>query len=137
MPRAKRQNPRAKTERIAEKWVESFEGKFRKAEIQDVTRSFNGTALVKVRATVGNDSYERLVNVTVPLGDVHRRHTRKASAGSEETEARAVASHLKQSANLRNLSGNSDFSPIDVCHRRQGLLIVNVPSSLQAPLITE
>ena len=32
-------------------------------EILDVARSFTGTALVRVRATVGHDSYDRLVNV--------------------------------------------------------------------------
>ena len=44
-------------------------GKFRSVEIQEVTRSFSGTAIVKVRATVGHDSYERLVNVTVPVDE--------------------------------------------------------------------
>src|ERR1700730_16134455 len=63
-------NPRAKAELMAEKWVERFGGKFRKAEIQEVTRSFSGIAIVKIRATVGHDSYERLVNVTVPLGEL-------------------------------------------------------------------
>src|SRR5439155_14647900 len=61
--------PRDKAERMTKQWVENFGGKFRLAEIQDVTRSFNGTAIVKVRATVGHDSYERLVNVAMPLGE--------------------------------------------------------------------
>lgn len=61
--------PRAKAEQMAKEWVESFGGKFRSAIVEDVTRSFSGTALVKVRATVGHDSYERLVNVPVALGD--------------------------------------------------------------------
>jgi hypothetical protein len=55
--------PRDKGELMTRQWVESFGGKLRLAEIQDVTRSFNGTAIVRVRATVGHDSYERLVNV--------------------------------------------------------------------------
>lgn len=62
--------PRDKAELMAQKWVESFGGKFRSAEIQDVTRSFSGTATVKVRTTVGHDSYERLMNVIVPLGEL-------------------------------------------------------------------
>ncbi len=62
--------PRDKAELITQKWVESFGGKFCSTEIQDVARSFSGTALVKVRATVGHDSYERLMNVTVALGGV-------------------------------------------------------------------
>jgi superfamily II DNA or RNA helicase len=61
---------RDKAELITKQWVESFGGKFRSAEIQDVTRSFSGTAVVKIRATVGHDSYERLVNVTMPSGEL-------------------------------------------------------------------
>ena len=61
--------PRAKAEQMAKEWVESFSGRFRSAAVEEVKRSFSGTALVKVRATVGHDSYERLVNVPVALGD--------------------------------------------------------------------
>ncbi|HKW17051.1 MAG TPA: SNF2-related protein [Terriglobales bacterium] len=61
--------PRAKAEHMAKQWVDSFGGKFRSAAIEEVKRSFSGTALVKVRATVGHDSYERLVNVPIDLGD--------------------------------------------------------------------
>jgi hypothetical protein len=61
--------PRTKAELMTQKWVESFDGKFRSAEIQDVTRSFSGTAIVRVWATVGHDSYERLMNVIVPPGE--------------------------------------------------------------------
>jgi superfamily II DNA or RNA helicase len=62
--------PREKAELMAKEWVLSFGGRFRSVEIQDVKRSFQGTAIVKVRATVGHDSYERLVNLRIPLGDV-------------------------------------------------------------------
>ncbi len=61
---------RDKAELITKQWVESFGGKFRSAEIEDVTRSFDGTAIVKIRATVGHDSYERLVNVTTPSDEL-------------------------------------------------------------------
>lgn len=61
--------PRAKAEQMAKEWVESFGGRFRSATVDDVKRSFSGTALVKVRATVGHDSYERLVNVPIALGE--------------------------------------------------------------------
>jgi superfamily II DNA or RNA helicase len=62
--------PRAAAERIAREWVESFGGKFLSTELKDVERCFSGTAIVKVRVTVGHDSYERLVNVPVPSGEV-------------------------------------------------------------------
>lgn len=61
--------PLAKAQQIAKEWVGTFGGKLCSATIEDVKRSFSGTALVKVRATVGHDSYERLVNVPVALGD--------------------------------------------------------------------
>jgi superfamily II DNA or RNA helicase len=61
--------PRAKAETMAKDWVEGFGGKLLSVGVEEVFRSFNGTALVKVRATVGHDSYERLVNVPVSLGD--------------------------------------------------------------------
>jgi hypothetical protein len=61
--------PHTKIEVLAKEWVESFGGKFRSIEFQDVLRSFSGTALVRVRATVGHDSYERLLNVSVPLDE--------------------------------------------------------------------
>src|ERR1017187_1967342 len=62
--------PREKAGLMAKQWVESFGGQFRSAEIQDVTRSFSGTAILKVRATVVHDSYERLVNVKMPLNEL-------------------------------------------------------------------
>jgi superfamily II DNA or RNA helicase len=58
--------PGPKAQTVAKEWIEGFGGKFRSAEVQEVMRSFTGTALVRARATVGHDSYERLVNVNVP-----------------------------------------------------------------------
>lgn len=62
--------PSAKAQTMAKEWIENFGGRFRSAEIQDVMRSFTGTALVRARATVGHDSYERLVDVTVPADEL-------------------------------------------------------------------
>src|SRR5580765_4603370 len=44
--------PDAKIQSMAREWIESLGGKFRSAEIQEVMRSFTGTALVRARATV-------------------------------------------------------------------------------------
>lgn len=52
-----------KIEEVARNWVESFGGNFISANAKDVCRSFFGNALVRVRATVAHDSYERLVEV--------------------------------------------------------------------------
>ena len=62
-------NPSAKAKAIGKDWVQTFGGNFRSAEIYNVARSFSGSALVKVRASVGHDSYERLVNVAVAIGE--------------------------------------------------------------------
>lgn len=52
-----------KVEKITKAWVETFEGILVSFETRDVCRSFFGNALVRVRATVAHDSYERLVEV--------------------------------------------------------------------------
>ena len=54
-------NPRQECEKIATQWVEGFGAASRGAKIDAVTRTFAGTALVRVRATVAHDSYEQLV----------------------------------------------------------------------------
>ncbi len=64
------EKPRAIGDRLAKEWVQGFGGKFSSIEIKDVARSFSGTAIVKLRVTVGHDSYERIVNVPVPSGEV-------------------------------------------------------------------
>jgi superfamily II DNA or RNA helicase len=63
------EKPAACAETSAREWVDSFGGNFRSAKIQGVERSFTGTAVVRVRATVGHDSYERLVEVAIPPGE--------------------------------------------------------------------
>ena len=62
--------PCTNAERIAKEWVESFRGNFRTAEVKDIERCFSGTAIVKIRATVGHDSYERLIEVPIAFGEV-------------------------------------------------------------------
>jgi len=63
------EKPAARAEVMAREWIDSFGGNFRGAQIQGVERSFSGTAVVRVRATVGHDSYERLVDVIIPPGE--------------------------------------------------------------------
>jgi superfamily II DNA or RNA helicase len=57
-------NPTAKSEAMGREWVKSFDGDFRASRIQEVQRSFTGTALVRVRTTVAHDSYERLIEIS-------------------------------------------------------------------------
>ena len=51
------------SETIASAWVNGFGGQFVRAETNAARRLFDGKALLRVRATVAHDSYERLVEV--------------------------------------------------------------------------
>ena len=57
------QKPSSQAEKIASVWAKSFGAIFKTQSIQDVSRCFTGKALMRVRATVAHDSYERLVEV--------------------------------------------------------------------------
>lgn len=62
-------NPSAAGKTGAHLWAKSFGGTPVAEEIKEVRRCFEGTALVRVRATVAHDSYERLVDVGCPPGE--------------------------------------------------------------------
>lgn len=51
------------TEVAARDWVLGFGGSYKSFNVEGVLRCFEGTALLRVRATVAHDSYERLVEV--------------------------------------------------------------------------
>jgi ERCC4-related helicase len=55
--------PSKRIEEIARDWAQSFGAKLKQVEPIETSRCFEGTSLVRVRATVAHDSYERLVNV--------------------------------------------------------------------------
>jgi len=58
------QNPAKESEELTRQWVATFHGTPQAIEVEEVRRCFDGKALVRVRATVAHDSYERLVEVT-------------------------------------------------------------------------
>jgi hypothetical protein len=58
---------------IARGWVGSFGGEPLGMKVEGARRCFEGKALVRVRATVAHDSYERLVEVSCRPGE-HRAH---------------------------------------------------------------
>jgi superfamily II DNA or RNA helicase len=62
-------NPTAKAQALAKEWAEGFGARFVRSEILDISRSFQGSAIVRVRAAVGHDSYERLIDVSVSPED--------------------------------------------------------------------
>lgn len=53
----------AKTADIARAWAESFGATLKETAVQGVRRSLKGSALLRVRATVAHDAYERLLEV--------------------------------------------------------------------------
>jgi superfamily II DNA or RNA helicase len=63
------EKPGAKAQQMAKEWVEDFGGNFHSIQIDETLRSFGGIATVRVRATVGHDSYERLVDIDVSPGE--------------------------------------------------------------------
>jgi superfamily II DNA or RNA helicase len=63
-----------KTDALAAKWANSFGGASTKSQIEGVYRNFNGYILVRVRATVAHDSYERLVEIRYPSESGQERH---------------------------------------------------------------
>lgn len=65
-------NPAQDSEALARQWVEGFGGKSKKIEASEARRCFTGKALLRVRATVAHDSYERLVEVHCAPAEHHR-----------------------------------------------------------------
>ena len=65
-------NPARDSEALVRKWIEGFGGRVRTVELTSASRQFEGTALMRVRATVAHDGYERLVDVACAPED-HRR----------------------------------------------------------------
>ncbi len=57
------QDPSQESSAIAHNWVLGFSGTPKGEDIEEVSRCFEGTALIRVRATVAHDSYERLVQI--------------------------------------------------------------------------
>lgn len=64
-------NPSEDAERIVRAWVEDFGGKVKAVEVSERTRTFEGHALMRIRATVAHDSYERLIEIPCSA-DEHR-----------------------------------------------------------------
>lgn len=57
------------SERLARIWSEEQGARFVSAKVTEVRKYFTGTALLKVRATVAHDSYERIIAYDCLAGD--------------------------------------------------------------------
>lgn len=62
----------------ASAWTATFGGTKTSSEIGEITRVFNGNAMVRVRATVAHDSYERLIDVACTHENAHTAIGRSA-----------------------------------------------------------
>jgi helicase-like protein len=66
-------DPARQADNITRHWVGGFGATPIATKVEGVRRCFEGKALVRVRATVAHDSYERLVEVTCAPGE-HKAH---------------------------------------------------------------
>jgi superfamily II DNA or RNA helicase len=66
-------DPKRQAEELTRRWIESFGVTPVGTAVQGVRRCFEGKALIRVRATVAHDSYERLVEITCAPGE-HKAH---------------------------------------------------------------
>src|SRR6185295_9982333 len=58
------------TSALARKWASDFDGEVTATDVEEVSRSFRGSALVRIQAIVAHDSCERLVEIPCDP-DVH------------------------------------------------------------------
>ena len=118
-------NPGKACEDIAKKWVRDFGGNFNSAETENVCQCFCGNALVRVRATVAHDSYERLVDI--PCNST-TQHVQTGSAGMEPL-ARTIENPSTLGIDIEKLSDKaiqdkaiSEFSRFYLERREQEIL---------------
>lgn len=71
-------NTKANSEEIAKEWASTFDGKLNSVDSLGARRYFDGSALLRVRATVAHDSYERLVNVSCHPEDHHTKNSNRS-----------------------------------------------------------
>ena len=69
----KDEDPAGQADEISCRWVDSFGASPVTTKVEGVRRCFEGNALIRVRATVAHDSYERLVEVECRHGE-HKAH---------------------------------------------------------------
>ncbi len=70
---------------VAKGWASAFGADLQRAEVEDARRTFGGIALLRVRATVAHDSYERLIRVPCSRENHRGPATRSALAALPKT----------------------------------------------------
>ncbi len=98
---------------ISCQWAEGFEGEIQDSRITETWRCFQGSALVRVRATVACDSYERLIDIDCSPED-HCMETGKYGLDTigeiidQPSSVGVVTKHLYEKALMDE--GISEFS---------------------------
>ncbi|HVN80722.1 MAG TPA: helicase-related protein, partial [Terriglobia bacterium] len=114
-----------KAEAIARGWAAKFGAGFQGLAIKEVKRSYSGTALVRVRATVAHDSYERLVEVQCSpnehRGNVGSADVSPLSEPVENADAVGLASTNLAERAMKD-EGISEFCRFYTDRRTQELL---------------
>ena len=115
-------NPEQKINEIVHCWIESFGGAPKTVKIEEVSRKFEGRALIRVRATILHDSYERLVEVSCPPDE----HTFNDGQAALRTLAPVITDVAEIGINLQRISdaatldeGIAEFSRFYLERREQ------------------
>lgn len=120
-------NPSQEAAQLAARWVSEFGGAPKSLKAAKVWRSFQGTAMLRVRVTVAHDSYERLISVKC---DPETHHASLGMAAMESV-ARLIDDPVLIGVNVGSLrqAGEQDPSVSEFCRfyverREQELLAV-------------
>ena len=115
-------DPDDKNSQIVRDWIGSFGGSLKELNVEAVERRFEGTALVRVRATVLHDSYERLVEVPCSPG----KHVYRDGRSALRALAPAISNVSEVGLNLEKIAeaaslddGISEFSRFYLERREQ------------------
>lgn len=100
------QNPAKESEEITRRWVLAFGGTPKAVEVEEVRRCLEGTAVVRVRATVAHDSYERLVEVSCSPAEHHAQAGRSGLGPLSPTIENPIALGL-------NIESLADAAKLD------------------------
>jgi superfamily II DNA or RNA helicase len=106
-------DPARQADEIARGWIETFGATPVGTKVDGVRRCFEGKALVRVRATVAHDSYERLVEVACAQGE-HRAHAVRSGL-YKLTDVIENAQHLGVDTERLADAASRDFGISEFC----------------------
>ena len=116
-------SPEQKNNEIVRRWIEGFGGAPKTIEIDSVSRKFDGRALVRVRATILHDSYERLVEVRCSPDEHMYNDGRPAlrALAPTITDAAEAGLNMERIADAASLDeGVTEFSDVLLGKTRSG-----------------